>query len=505
MTKSHFSDGPPLGKRAPTSRERGSVTPEVREARSVGAKQSLRSRVIKHVVLPLVVLWALGTTLAVGVANYFAGQAFDRALLDDAYAIAANVRVDSTGPVLNLSPAEMSALLFDQSESMYFAVLLPSGALLTGHAGLRAPPLPPETASAFADITFQNRALRSVSLHRSVPTEFTVVVAQTSATRNRLLQRMLAYAVVPQVVLLLLLVWWLRRVIQRDLLPLAALQRAVDQRGVRDLSPMPLSVTTDASTRDVQRLGTAVNAMMKRLSDSITAQREFAGNVAHELRTPLAGIRAQADYALAHADPAVWREQLQGIARGQERASHLVEQLLGLALADEARASLKLVPMALNEVARDVLLRYLPKADAAGVDLGGEGLDERVMVQADAALLEGILVNLLDNALRYGKAVHPQVTVAVAHTDGVVTLSVTDNGPGMNVQEAEQLRQRWSLGPAGQRLGEGAGLGLAIVSRYAALLGGYFELRAAQTKSGLCASVSFPATSASSAGGPSPE
>ncbi len=454
-------------------------------------KPSLRSRVIKHVVVPLVVLWALGTAVALGVANYFAGQAFDRSLLDDAYAVAANVRVDSTGPVLNLSPPEMSALLFDQSESMYFAVLLPNGALLAGHAGLRAPPLPKETAFSFADIVFQNRALRSVSLRRYEPTEFTVVVAQTSASRNRLLQRMLTYAVVPQILFLLLLVWWLRRVIQRDLLPLAALQRAVDQRGVRDLSPMPLGVTTGASTRDVQRLGTAVNALMTRLSDSITAQREFAGNVAHELRTPLAGIRAQADYALAHADPTVWREQLQGIARGQERASHLVEQLLGLALADEARASLHLVPIAINEVARDVLLRYMPKADAAGVDLGGEGLDERVVVQADAALLEGILGNLLDNALRYGVAQEPHVTVAVSQADDVVTMSVTDNGPGLSPQEAEQLRQRWALGPAGQSLGEGAGLGLAIVSRYADLLNARFSLEAAPGGQGLRAKVTF--------------
>ena len=482
--KDRFSAGSPQGKSAPSG---GSA---LREARSVGAKPSLRSRVIKHVVLPLVVLWALGTAVALGVANYFAGQAFDRSLLDDAYAVAANVRVGSTGPVLNLSQPEMSALLFDQSESMYFAVLLPSGVLLAGHPGLRPPPV--EAAYGFANINFQNRAMRSVTLRRNEPTEFTVVVAQTSASRNRLLQRMLTFAVVPQVVLLTLLIWWFRRVIKRDLLPLAELQRAVDQRGVRDLSPMPLSVTTDARTRDVQRLGTAVNAMMKRLDESITAQREFAGNVAHELRTPLAGIRAQADYALANADPAVWREQLLGIARGQERASHLVEQLLGLALADEARASLQLLPIAINAVARDVLLRYMPKADAAGVDLGGEGLDERVMVLADAALLEGILVNLLDNALRYGAAAHPHVTVAVKQVNAVVTMTVTDNGPGLSPQEAEQLRQRWALGTSGQRLGEGAGLGLAIVSRYAELLGARFSLGAVPSGGqGLQASVTF--------------
>ena len=188
---------------------------------------------------------------------------------------------------------------------------------------------------------------------------------------------------------------------------------------------------------------------------------------------PLAGIRAQADYALANADPQVWREQLQGITRGEARASHMVEQLLALALADEAKAGLRLEPVTLNELAHNVLLRFLPKADAAGVDLGGEGLDETVTVLADAALIEGILGNLLDNALRYGhtedhvEQAHVTVTV-VRHPDGVV-LSVLDNGPGMNQAQAEQLRKRWVRGAVDGQLvaANGAGLGLAIVNRYA--------------------------------------
>ena len=484
-----FPDGPPLKKSAPPGHS------SLHEATSAGAKPSLRSRLVRHVVLPLVLMWAIGTAMALSVANYFAGVAFDRSLLDDAYAIAANVRMGDMGPALNLSPSEMSALLFDQSESMYFAVLLPGGQLLSGHAGLRPPPLAEGSLNGFADIRFQNRELRAVSLRRAEPTAFTVVVAQTSASRSRLLHRMLTYDVVPQGLLLLLLVWWLRRVIQRDLLPLSELQRAVDRRHAKDLQPLPSSVTLDASTRDVERLGLAVDAMLARLGESLRAQREFAGNVAHELRTPLAGIRAQADYALANPDPRVWHEQLLGIARGEVRASHLVEQLLALALADEARAGLQLEAVALNELARDVLLRFLPKADAAGVDLGGEGLDElatgRVMVQADVALLEGILGNLLDNALRYGAKEQARVTVGVREDQGAVVLTVTDNGPGLSAPEAAQLRQRWALGPAGQRLGEGAGLGLAIVSRYTELLGAHFSLDAVDGGPGLCASVTF--------------
>ncbi len=456
-----------------------------------GGKPSLRSRLTRHVVLPLVVMWALGTAVALSVANYFAGQAFDRSLLDDAYAVAANVRTDANGPVLNLTPSEMGALLFDQSESNYFAVLKPDGELVAGHAGLRPPPLADEAVFGFSDIQFLGRALRVASIHRTAPSDFTVVMGQTSASRDRLLHRMLAYAVVPQILLLLLLGWWLLRVIQRDLQPLAELQRAVDRRDARDLTPVPPSATTFASTRDVQRLGMAVNSMLARLDESISAQREFAGNVAHELRTPLAGIRAQAGYALAHADPQVWREQLQGIMRGEARATHMIEQLLALALADEARTGLRLEPVALNELARNVLLRYMPKADAAKVDLGGEGLDERVVVQADAALLEGILGNLLDNALRYGHSANPHITVTVSLEGGDAVLAVIDNGPGISAEDAGQLRNRWTLGPAGQRLGEGAGLGLAIVSRYAELLGARFSLDAVEGEPGLKASVRF--------------
>ena len=463
---------------------------------SSAKKPSLRSRVTLHVVLPLVVMWALGTAVALSVANYFAGQAFDRSLLDDAYAVAANVRMSDSGPVLSLSPREMGSLLFDQSESVYFAVFKPDGALVAGHAGLRPLPLQGDALFGFTDITFQGRDLRAVSLRRAEPTQFMVVMAQTSISRSRLLRRMLMYSVVPQVLLLLLLAWWLLRVIQRDLQPLAELQRAVDQRDARDLTPVPSSVTTDASTRDVERLGLAVNSMLERLSESINAQREFAGNIAHELRTPLAGIRAQADYALANADPQVWREQLQGIARGEARASHMVEQLLALALADEARAGLRLEPVALNELVRNVLLRFLPKADGAGIDLGGEGLDETVTVLADAALIEGILGNLIDNALRYGRTQHPQVTVSVSSIGPSTVLSVTDNGPSMTELETEQLRGRWVRGPADHSASTqgGAGLGLAIVSRYADLLGARLTLAPVGDAPGFRASITFATT-----------
>jgi len=205
--------------------------------------------------------------------------------------------------------------------------------------------------------------------------------------------------------------------------------------------------------------------------------------VAHELRTPLAGIRALAEYGLAQHDTNVWREQLERVSERQARASHLIDQLLALALAEEARTELKRVPVRLDVLAEQTVLRHLARADARGVDLGARGLDDGVVVQANEALVEGILDNLIDNALRYGGRT---ITVELAGH----TLSVIDDGPGIPLEAQRDLMQRWAQGPAGEKLGQGSGLGLSIVARYAELLGAELRLEAAEP-TGLRVSVAF--------------
>ena len=460
----------------------------------IHTKPSLRNRLMRHVLVPLATTWLVGAALVVGIASYFAQQAFDRALLDDAYLVASHVKrsaAESDALDLSLSAQEMSTVLFDQSESLYFAVLGPSGNLLAGHAGLRPEQFFEGGKPQFASIEYQGRVLRTVTVHRHVPGEFYVVMAQTTASRDRLLQRLLTFSIVPQLLLLGLLAAWLQRAIEDDLTPLAALEEAVGQRDARDLTPVPVSATT----RDVQRLGKAINALLGRIAASVQAQREFSVNVAHELRTPLAGIRALADYGLRHNDPQVWREQLQGIAQSQERASHLVDQLLALALADEAKQTLENTTVSLDALVGEAVLRFLPRADAAGVDLGAKGLDHAVRVQGNAALIEGILNNLIDNALRYGRAASGEshITVSVAQTYERVTLSVTDNGVGVPHDKLQQISQRGVQGAAGEALKAGMGLGLAIVATYAKLLGARMTLTPVQPH-GFCASVVFDQT-----------
>lgn len=453
-------------------------------------KPSLRARLVRHVLLPLALTWLLGTAVTVAVAYHFAQKAFDRALLDDAYALASRVRALPQGLALELSSREMSTVLFDQSESIYFVVRRADGSVMAGHPGLHAPmPRGPDTI-LFSETIYEGQPLRTVTVVQDEPDNYTVMVGQTTRSRRTLLRDVLTYSVVPQIALLLLLAVWLRGIIGQELRPLNALQRSVEQRDALDLTPVPVS----ASSRDIEHLGTAINALLGRVSQSMQAQREFSGNVAHELRTPLAGIRALAEYGLAQSEPTVWREQLQRIGASEARASRLVEQLLALALADEADAGVQNEPVALDEVVRETVLRYLARADAAGVDLGVQGLDQPVHVAGNVALIEGILGNLLDNALRYGRPPSGQsaaLTVELARQGDGVRLSVIDNGPGLTPQERRHLMQRGVRGLHAERLGQGAGLGLAIVAKFAQLMRARFELSDAPSGAGLCASVRF--------------
>jgi len=455
---------------------------------------TLRSRLLRHVIVPLALTWLVGALLALAVARYFTQQAFDRALLDDAYAVASHVRhAEDGGLTLGLSSVEMGNLLFDQNENLYFAVYLADGHLLAGHAGLQLPSGIRSAMTPFFDeIPFQNRSLRAVVLERQKPASFTVVVAQTTRVQDRWFQRLLFISLVPQLLLLVWLTWWLRRAIQKDVQPLMDLEQAVAQRDVRDLTPLAISTRT----LDVQKLGESINALLHRIDQSVRGQKEFAGNVAHELRTPLSGIRALAEYGLAQSDPQVWREQLRSIAQSQERASHLIDQLLALALAQEAQQVLQPQPLALDEVVRDSLMRHLHRADALSVDLGvdfAQGLDTPVWVLAQRALLEGALDNLIDNALRYGVPADGSprhVTVALTQAEaGVVCLSVIDNGPGVTDAQREQFLQRWAQGSAGEALKQGSGLGLAIVSEYARILGAQLSMSRPASGPGLQVSL----------------
>jgi two-component system sensor histidine kinase TctE len=182
------------------------------------------------------------------------------------------------------------------------------------------------------------------------------------------------------------------------------------------------------------------------------------------------------------------------VLQSQQRASRLVDQLLALALADEAGAAIQLHRLDLAACARDRLVRLLPQADEAGFELEATGLEAPVWVMGDAALIDGLLANLLDNALRYGRRPgRPgRIRLEVVEAAGRVQLVIEDEGPGIDAGQRESLKLRWRQGRDGQRLGVGSGLGLAIVQRYAELMGASVSLETGIGGQGLRIRVSFP-------------
>lgn len=460
------------------------------------APRALAVRLLRGVLAPLALTWLAGTVLSAGIAYHFTERAFDRALLDDAYLIASRVRERAGQLELDLTARELGSALFDQEETTFFSVRHPDGSVIAGDARLQLLAAPPPDGHRFANVTIDGRRLRAARLLSEEPQPFQVIVAQTIASRSAATQRLVWLSVLPQALLLLVLAAWLHRAINRELQPLAQLQDALGRRSAGDLAP----VEVNATSRDVATLMAAVNALLARLEGSVRAQREFAGNVAHELRTPLAGIRALADYGLSREDPQVWREQLQRIAASQGRASRLVDQLLDIALALEAQAGLQLDAVALDELVRDAVLRFLPRADAAGVDLGAVGAEKPSRILADPTLVDGILNNLLDNALRYGAPADgepPTVTVSIEQEAQGVVLSVQDNGPGLPPDLQARLVQRGTQGDTGQMLGEGAGIGLALVAQYAAAMQARMELGSGADGKGWSCTIHFRAAAGS--------
>ena len=166
---------------------------------------SLRTRLLRHVLGPLALTWLVGTVASALLANSFTQRAFDRSLLDDAYAIAANVREGPDGLEFPLSSREVKAVLFDQVETVYFAVLREDGTLLAGNASLPAPPPHEGQVYRFSDMRFHGRALRAVRLQLATPAPFEVITAQTVHSRSIMLRSALLYSLASQVLLLVVL------------------------------------------------------------------------------------------------------------------------------------------------------------------------------------------------------------------------------------------------------------------------------------------------------------
>jgi two-component system sensor histidine kinase TctE len=208
-----------------------------------------------------------------------------------------------------------------------------------------------------------------------------------------------------------------------------------------------------------------MNDLLQRLSSNVEAQKRFVADAAHQMKTPLAGIRTQAELALRNASPEDMEASLRQLISGAERATRLVNQLLALARAEDPRNPSNLhSDIDLQAIAQEQTQNWVHEAMSRDIDLGLEGEDDPVMIRGNALLLAELLNNLIDNALRYTPR-GGTVTVRVRVTATQAILEVEDSGPGIPEAERELVFDRFYrvLGTAT----DGSGLGLAIVREIA--------------------------------------
>lgn len=287
-----------------------------------------------------------------------------------------------------------------------------------------------------------------------------------------------------QLALLLIFVWVLISGIRSGLDSVNRLSLELSQRSIDDLQPLD---TADLSS-EIVPLITHINDLLSRLDDAVQAQRRFVGHAAHQLRTPLTGLRLECELMLAGDLPQDVRERAERIKSVNDRMIRLGQQLLVLARADSStRPQDSFVRSDLNEWVRSTAAEWVPRTRRAGVALEFTGTDRPVWVDIDPLLMEELLANLMDNALRYGDCAG-MIRVQVGANPP--SLTVEDDGPGMAPEEAERVFEAFYRAPGS--LAGGSGLGLAIVREIARAHGGWWNLQSRPAFPGTRVTVVLP-------------
>ncbi len=440
-------------------------------------QRSLFGEILDWMLTPMLLLWPASLVLTWAVAQSIAGKPFDRALEYNAAALAQLVTVSSNKVQFSLPLPARELLRADDSDTVYYQVLGANGEYLSGEREL---PLPPEDEKAFfGEVRIRDAEIRGVdikvaytwvklALPEARPA--LVQVAETMEKRSVLATEIVKGVMLPQFAILPLAVLLVWLALVQAIKPLNQLEERIRARKPDDLSP----IDDQAVPLEVVPLVSSVNDLLMRLKDSIATQKRFLTDAAHQLKTPLAGLRMQADLAQREgANTDELKHSLRLIGRSSIRATHTVNQLLALARAESSGAAMPRTTCDLADLTMAVVRDCVPKAMEKRIDLGYEGTQPGAkggQLAGNPTLLKEMIRNLVDNAINYtpSSPEKPGVITARVLADPfgrTLVLQVEDSGPGVPQAERELIFQ-----PFYRALGtevDGSGLGLRIVTEIA--------------------------------------
>lgn len=436
-------------------------------------QRSLFGEILDWMLTPLLLLWPLSLALTWFVAQSIASKPFDRALEFNLQALTQFVVTKDDKVSFNLTPQARDLLKADDSDQVYYQLKDLRQGVISGEPDFPPPPADVEVAAA-GRILLRDDQVRGdevrvaytwLERHNDPSHLVLMQVGETKGKRSTLATEIIKGVMVPQFVILPLAVLLVWMALVRGIRPLSDLEQKIRARKPDDLSP----IEEFAIPQEVAPLVSSVNDLLARLTTSLTTQKRFLADAAHQLKTPLAGLRMQAELAQRETNPQEIHSSLQQIARSSTRATHTVNQLLALARAETTGRTLPTAQIDLAQLVTGVVRDSVPRALEHGIDLGYEGPDEMpeiCLMDGNPTLLQEMSRNLVDNAINYsGRSGVVTARVLFDRFSGVQILQVEDNGPGIPENERELVLQ-----PFYRALGtnvDGSGLGLAIVHEIA--------------------------------------
>jgi two-component system sensor histidine kinase TctE len=449
-------------------------------------KLSLRRQLVLWGLFPQLVLWLAGGGLTYRLAVHHANEQADSTLSQATRTLARQVQPIPTGLLIDFPRAAQAVLEADPGDRLLYTVSSPPGRFILGNNTL---PLPPKGAAPHGNEPYfyddemaaveptpggangANIMIRVAALTVTYsdtdgkPRSMLVQVARNMAQRENLWKKILVDTLLPLSVLIVLMTIVVWAGTGAGLAPLLRLRREVERRAPMDLAPLQI----DAAPQEVRSLVHALNALLTSVRQNVEAQKRFIADAAHQLRTPLAGLRSQTELAVrTNTDPAL-AECLDLVHQSAIRGSHLLDRLLMLARAEpEAALASEQVLIDLLAFVKDLVANMVPRALRAGIDLGMdvpalEVSNEPLFVMANELLLREALHNVLDNAIEYSGA-GSDITVQLERQGDHAVVKVIDSGPGIPEALHERVLERFVRATA---QGLGCGLGLAIVKEIA--------------------------------------
>lgn len=429
--------------------------------------RALLNKILIWMFGPLFLLWTIGLVITYFIAQNIANAPYDRTLADHLRLLKHEVEQQTIIDGIQLSPSVITILHGDVAHLIHWEIQDANGNSIGGNAEI---PLPAnwtydEDAIRFRNETLDDRSIRVAYLwggrdRSGMP--FLTVVAQSNEMRATLQQEILTGMLTPQLIVLPLAALLAGLGLTQGLEPLNLLQERIRARRANDMSP----ISAELAPAEIVPLVAAMNSLLGRLAASAETQRRFVANAAHQLKTPLAGMRTQAELALRERSPEKMNASLEQLVLGSERATRLVNQLLALARAEGAGNPTQRPTddVDLNEVVEKQTADWVQAALKKSIDLGYEPAATPMYVSGDALMLAEMLNNLIENALLYSPA-SGWVTVRVGGDALSTYVEVEDSGPGIAEQDQKRIFDRFFrvLGSGA----EGSGLGLSIVKEIA--------------------------------------